>query len=103
MKESDHVDSFFAAHPDLDNEENRSIVTRVNAVIDQFAHWPRRDTIERHRKFLHHAQGIEYFGLVYGETGRLAAMQHVMEDCDHIPQAYHYYDGTVGKYGTRGR
>lgn len=99
MRESDHVNQFFARHPEWDNEANRKIVEEVNRRIDQFAHYPREATLLRHRKFLHHIEGIEYFGLQYGMVGEAAARQHVVEDCGHIPNAEDYYTGKVDMFG----
>lgn len=101
MKESEHVTAFFAKHPDLDNPANREIVTQVNQRIDQFAHFPRYATLMHHRKFLHHREGIEYFGLAYGMVGESAARQHVLEDCGHIPKAIDYYQGVVDQFGSK--
>lgn len=83
----------------LVDEKNRALVAEVNRRIDQFAHFPREVTLMRHRKFLHHKEGIEYFELQYGMVGGSAARQHVMEDCGHIPNATDYYDGKVDRMG----
>lgn len=101
MKISEHIDAFFALHPEWDTPANRQVVEEVNLRIDQFAHYPREATLVRHRKFLHHAEGVEYFALVYGVLGGEAAQQHVVEDCGHIPRAMHYYDGTVDAFGVK--
>ena len=101
MKESEHVDAFFAARPDQDTPANRRIVEEVNRRIDQFAHYPRAETLVQHRRYLHHAEGIEYFALVYGIVGEAAARQHVIEDCGHVPHARDYYDGTVDEFGGK--
>lgn len=77
MKESEHVASFFAAHPALDTPANRKTVEEVNRRIDQFAHFPREATLLGHRRFLHHREDL----------GALAAEQHVREDCGHVPRA----------------
>ena len=103
MELSEHVRAFFAAHLDRDTPANRQIVEEVNCRIDQFAHYPREATLLGHRKFLHHAEGIEYFALAYGDIGALAARQHVMEDCGHVPRAADYYNGTVDAFGGRER
>ena len=100
MHISEHIRGFFAKHPEWDTSVNRQIVEEVNRRIDQFAHFPREATLLRHRKFLHHQEGIEYFGLVYGELGRLAATEHVLEDCGAVPHAKDYYDDTVDAFGV---
>lgn len=97
MKFEDHVNSFMHAHPDA----HRQTVEEVNRRIDQFAHFPNFVTLERHRKFLHHAEGIEYFGIVYGEVGRLAAREHVIQDCGHVPTLEDYVLGHVDVYGVK--
>jgi len=97
MRYEDHVESFMAAHPDAD----RSIVEKVNREIDQFAHFPHVVTLQRHRKFLHHAEGIEYFGIMYGDTGAAAARMHVEQDTGHVPSMADYALGTVDEYGMK--
>ena len=102
MKQTDHIRRFFEKHPNLDTPDNREIVENVNRKIDQFAHFPNLKTLERHRKFLHHREGIEYFNTIYGNVGRMAAEQHVLEDCDgYIPTAIEYYIDMVDEYGCR--
>ena len=98
---AEHVQAFFRDHPELDSQENRVVVAEVNQRIDQFAHYPREDTVPRHRRFLHHAEGIDYFGRIYGEVGYRAAQHHVEIDCGHVPHAIDYYAGTVDEFGHR--
>lgn len=97
MKFEKHVESFMSANPDA----NIITVEKVNREIDQFAHFPNLVTLERHRKFLHHKEGIEYFGIVYGQVGADAARMHVMQDCGHIPDMADYAYGYVDSYGMR--
>lgn len=92
-----HVRSFMALYPNAD----RKIVEEVNGRIDQFAHFPNNDTLMHHRKFLHHAEGIEYFGKVYGETGRAAARLHVIDDCGHVPTMLDYALDVVDTLGHK--
>lgn len=105
VEERAHVRAFIEGHPEIDWDTtapfggNKTIVAAVNIEIDQFAHFPRHDTLTRHRKFLHHKEGIEYFGLVYGDIGRQAAEQHVLEDCGWVPSAIDYYNGNADTFG----
>jgi len=77
------------------------IINEINERLDQFAHWPDHEFLREHRKFLHHAEGVAYFGRAYGEIGVLVASQHIHTDCGHVPKAKDYYDGTVDEYGWR--
>ena len=101
MDTTSHVRSFFEKHPDLDNEENRELVYSVNLGMDSLL--PRYDepNIHRWRKFLHHWEGVEYFADRNGEIGRLAAIQHVMDDCGSIHGAIDYYNGTLDVEGRQ--
>lgn len=96
-----HMKAFFTENPALDSPENRELVAEVNRRLDQFAHYPREDTVPRHRRFLHHVEGVDYFGRVYGLVGFQAAQHHVMLDCGHIPHAIDYYSGLVDEFGSR--
>lgn len=96
MKFQDHVSHHMKEYPLAD----RAIVEEVNRRIDQFAHFPNWDTLQGHRKFLHHQEGIEYFGLRYGEDGRLAARLHILDDIGHIPNMIDYHNGTVDGLGN---
>ena len=71
----------------------------VNRRIDQFAHYPDMEFLMEHRKFLHHAEGIEYFEMRCGQKGGEAARLHVLRDCGHVPNALDYYTGLVNCYG----
>lgn len=101
MKFETHVANFFFKFPDLDKPENREIVEVVNHRLDQFAHFPNYETLSRHRKFLHHEEGVEYFNLVYGTVGRLAAQEHIIEDCGWVPKAMDYYTGRADEFGSK--
>lgn len=96
----DHIKAFFRDHPDLDTPGNRAVVAEVNQRIDQFAHFPQADTVIRHRRLLHHVEGIDYFGRVYGAVGFRAAQHHVILDCGHVPHAIDYYSGLVDEFGS---
>lgn len=99
MKLEQHVNNFFTRNPHLYNLENLKVVTEVNVRIDQFAHFPRMELLSGHRKFLHHEAGIEYFTLVYGQIGGMAARQHIEEDCGHVPRMVDYHNGRVDGFG----
>ena len=71
----------------------------VNQRIDQFAHYPDMEFLVRHRRFLHHQEGIEYFERRYGKIGGQAARLHVLRDCGHIPEAADYDKGIVDSFG----
>lgn len=71
----------------------------VHVLLDQFAHYPDPKFLSGHRKFLHHAEGIEYVALRYGPEAGKAASQHVLDDCGHIPRAKDYYTGSVDNFG----
>lgn len=73
----------------------------VHDLLDQFAHYPDMEFLQRHRKFLHHREGIEYVRMRWGEEAAMAARQHVLDDCGHIPDAVDYYIGVVDEYGRR--
>lgn len=71
----------------------------VHEFIDQFAHYPDMNFLRRHRKFLHHEEGIEYITMRFGEEAGKAARQHVLSDCGHVPNAVDYYTGRVDEFG----
>ena len=71
----------------------------VNRRIDQFAHYPDMEFLSRHRQFLHHEEGIEYFRMSLGEKAGEAAKLHVLRDCGHIPRAMDYHIGVVDCFG----
>ena len=71
----------------------------VHRLLDQFAHYPDMTFLRRHRKFLHHEEGIEYILLRFGEDAARAARQHVIDDCGHVPRAIDYYRGSVDEFG----
>lgn len=73
----------------------------VHRILDQFSHYPDMKFLKRHRKFLHHEEGIEYITLRYGVEAGASARLHVQVDCGHVPHAIDYYNGTVGMFGER--
>lgn len=73
----------------------------VHKLLDQFAHYPDMEFLRRHRKFLHHKEGIEYITMRWGKEAGKSAYQHVLDDCGHIPSASQYYDGTVDEFGGK--
>lgn len=75
----------------------------VHALLDQFAHYPDMEFLSRHRKFLHHHEGIEYVTMRWGKEAGEAARGHVILDTGHIPHASDYYDGTVDNFGYKTR
>jgi hypothetical protein len=74
----------------------------VHKTLDQFAHYPNMEFLMRHRKFLHHEEGVEYIRMRYGDLAAESAIQHIKDDCnDYVPKASDYYDGTVDCFGIR--
>jgi hypothetical protein len=73
----------------------------VHHLLDQFAHYPDMEFLSRHRKFLHHKEGIEYVTMRWGEEAGKSAEQHVIDDCGHIPSAIDYYRGSVDNFGYK--
>lgn len=73
----------------------------VHRLLDQFAHFPDMRFLSRHRKFLHHEEGIEYVRMRFGEEAGESARQHVLMDCEHVPKAVDYYIDLVDEYGYR--
>lgn len=73
----------------------------VHTLLDQFAHYPDMSFLRRHRKFLHHEEGIEYIQMRYGTEAALAARRHITEDCGHVPHAADYYTGELDEFGQR--
>lgn len=54
-----------------------------------------------HRRELHHKEGIEEAARRFGESGRQAAIVHVLRDCRNIPRKEDYIDGTADQLGGR--
>lgn len=74
----------------------------VHQLLDQFAHFPDWEFLKRHRKFLHHEEGIEYVTLRLGEEAGKSARLHVEMDCEgHVPKAIEYYTGEVDEFGCK--
>lgn len=73
----------------------------VHKLLDQFAHYPDMRFLREHRKFLHHAEGIEYVRMRWGEEAGKSAEGHVLDDCGHIPNAIDYYRGSVDNFGYK--
>lgn len=82
-------------------ETERALIDKVNARMDQFAHFPDPWFLARHRRFLHHREGVEYFGRKYGRIGHLTALLHVVMDCGHVPNAADYGTERVDQFGCR--
>ena len=93
-----HVRSFFEKHPDRDDEKVREVVLKVNQMMDAAGPGP-EGHLHCWRKFLHHYEGIDYFTVVYGTVGMLAAVQHVVDDCGSVHSAIDYYNGTLDENG----
>jgi hypothetical protein len=72
----------------------------VHTLLDQFAHYPEMGFLRRHRKFLHHEQGIEYVTMRWGAEAGQAAWQHITDDCGHVPRAQDYYNRRVNDFGA---
>lgn len=73
----------------------------VHRLLDQFAHYPNWEFLRRHRKFLHHQEGIDYIRMRWGEEAAQSATQHVIDDCGHVPSAADYYNGSVDEFGVK--
>ena len=86
-------------HLSIDRRELGHEFPEVHRTLDQFAHFPDGEFLQRHRKFLHHKEGIEYIRMRDGELAGLSAELHVMEDCGHIPNMEDYHNGNVDNYG----
>jgi hypothetical protein len=58
--------------------------------------------LSKHRKFLHHQEGVEYFENRYGMVGGLTAALHVLDDTGgNLPLALDYYTGACDDYGVK--
>lgn len=79
--------------------EELDCIDQVNVLIDQFAHYPNPRFLSRHRAFLHHEEGIEYFAMRFGRLGEIVARRHVITDCGHVPRREDYSTGRVDEYG----
>jgi hypothetical protein len=55
----------------------------------------------RHRFVKHHWEGVAKAEELFGETGKQAAIIHILRDCGHIPSAKDYEDGTVDVLGFK--
>ena len=86
-------------HCERDREFFGQEFPEVHKILDQFAHYPDMEFLERHRKFLHHREGIEYITMRYGPMAGEAARQHIQDDCEHVPWAVDYYTGRVDEFG----
>jgi hypothetical protein len=75
----------------------------VHRILDQFAHYPKMEFLEQHRKFLHHYEGIQYIRMRFGNDAAAAAEQHVIDDCGHVPNAIEYYNGECNEWGEKAR
>lgn len=84
-----------------DDPQSVAIYEEVNRLIDQFAHYPDPEHLQVHRQFLHHAEGIAYFGRRFGPLGEQAARLHVLADCGWIPTMADYHNGVADNFGGR--
>jgi len=74
----------------------------VHRILDQFSHYPDYNFLRRHRKFLHHEEGVEYIRMRFGDLAAESAIQHIKDDCcGYVPKATDYYDGTVDEFGDK--
>jgi DNA-binding GntR family transcriptional regulator len=73
----------------------------VHALLDQFSHYPNMEFLRRHRKFLHHEEGIEYVRMRWGEEAAKSARQHILDDCGHVPNAADYYTDKLDEFGGK--
>jgi hypothetical protein len=72
----------------------------VHRILDQFSHYPNMAFLMRHRKFMHHEEGVEYIRMRFGDLAAESAIQHIKDDCNgYVPKATDYYDGTVDMFG----
>lgn len=90
-------------HNKRDKSMGRGDNDHVHALLDQFAHYPDMAFLSRHRKFLHHHEGVEYVRMRWGNEAAEAARQHIIDDCGHIPDAIDYYTGNVDQFGGKVR
>ena len=75
--------------------------TEIHLFLDR-NYDPREKPFEshKHRKFLHHFDGIAEVCRAFGMSALLPAVIHIMEDClGYIPKKSDYPDGTVDMYG----
>lgn len=84
---------------DLERAKLSRSYPEVHKLLDQFSHYPDMEFLRRHRKFLHHVEGIEYVRMRWGEEAGKSAERHVLDDCGHIPNAVDYYIGNVDEFG----
>ena len=73
----------------------------VHRLLDQFANYPDMRFLRRHRKFLHHVEGIQYVRMRYGDEAGDAAEQHVLRDCGWVPKMVDYHNGVADEFGGR--
>lgn len=91
-------------HCKIDEQEGLSrSYPEVHQLLDQFAHYPDMEFLSRHRKFLHHKEGIEYVRMRWGDEAGKSAELHVLADCEHIPDMVDYHNGKVDKFGYKKR
>jgi len=90
-----------AYHLEQDRKHLGQEFDEVHRILDQFSHYPDMAFLKRHRKFLHHEEGIEYITMRFGDLAGESAKQHILDDCGHIPKAIDYYDGTVDEFGGK--
>lgn len=110
MHLNEHIENFWRSHGGRFERTPgyERVLLEVNQRIDQFAHFDHPDqnvhylTLFSHRRYLHHREWIdEYAAVIYGEIGRAAAEQHVLDDCGHVPHAVWYWlaNGPINELG----
>lgn len=97
----DGYDAFVRAFKRVPDAKEIAIIDEINRRMDQFAHYPDMEFLEKHRQFLHHEEGIEYFERLYGDFGSVIATAHVMLDCGHVPEMMDYWNGKVDCFGRK--
>jgi len=55
----------------------------------------------QHRKFRHHAEGVEEAKRLFGDLGGEAAKIHILRDCRNIPRKQEYVEGKVDALGLK--
>lgn len=115
---SEHIEAYFRDHPEDDGPENRELAEEINTLIDQFAHWPKYDTVSVHRRFLHNAEWVAWCRVAYdrpfdhrGDVAARIAEHHIRMDTSptgnardgRVPTIADYVDRTVNLLGQRVR
>jgi hypothetical protein len=67
----------------------------IHKWVDEFSGQYRED----HRRYRHHAEGVEEVRLIWGDEAALAAQIHIIVDCWSIPDKIDYETGRVNRFG----